>query len=264
MSERISGSETEAFTGKLNPILEQMNASKIPDEHQPTVLFSLTQPSSKARSVLKKCNLQNISIDNMVDHLKEECLYDPNIQDRRANRWNSVTYKEFQAKFSSEDEATRACIEHITLFHKDLPKHLNNDAQLRDRLRNIFKGISWCSTLFEKPISQYSPSSFGSMIITAAANADDRSRNRRNGNEAQPTVHHLFEDQSPNTYNDLFQKQFSSLIAFFAKTPPPHRSRRPFQFQRRQNYINNRTYGNNPGLRTNRRPYFPSSNMNNR
>lgn len=70
ISERITGSKIEPFSGRLNSVLEEKVPSKIREEHQPTVLFSLTQPSSKARSDLKKCNLQNISINQMVDHLK--------------------------------------------------------------------------------------------------------------------------------------------------------------------------------------------------
>ena len=240
-SERLSGAENEPFMSRLNPILEQMGASKVSEEHQPTVLFSLTKPGSKARKVLKRCNLNEVSITQMVTLLKEECLYDTNIQDRRATRWNNITYDTFRAKYSTEDEATRECIEQVTVFHKDLPKHLNNDAQLRDRLQAIFKPISWCSTLFERSISQYTPEGFASHIITAAANADERKALKPGSlgiNLVQP------------------QSTHEKLVAFFAKTPPPHQSRRPIPYRRYNAHQPNRRVNGYQGNRQYPRPQF--------
>ena len=229
-SDRLSGSETETLMARLTPILEQMSASKIPSEHQPTVLYSLTQTGSKARRVLRTCNLTEADVNQVVELLKENCLYDTNIQDRRASRWKNITYNQFRAKYDTEDEATRECIEYVTEYHKDLPMHLNNDAQLRDRLKEIFKPVSWCSTLFERSIAQYSPSSFASQIITAAANADERKSQNPLSTSTNP-IFHMEQQQRGNESNRAPQSNYQNLVAFFAKTPPPHRSRRPVKFQ---------------------------------
>ena len=245
-SDRLSGSETEPFIARLTPILEQMNASKIPFHHQPTVLFSLTQAGSKARKSLRSCNLTDLDIDEAVKLLKNTCLYDSNIQDRRASRWRNITYNQFRSRYDTEDEATRECIDHVTTYHKDLPVHLNNDAQLRDRLKEIFKPVSWCSTLFERSIAQYSPSQFASQVITAAANADERKKLSSDIGSTNPIFHSSTNSESGYAHTFPPEK-VKNLVAFFAKTPPPRRNARPPRFQGTRNFY--------PYRRSNQRNY---------
>ena len=70
-------------------------------------------------------------------------------------------------------------------------------------------------------------------------------------------MHHLSNNQNPSPNKEPSQNQVSSLIAFFARTPPPQRPRRPYQFQRRNDFNSNRANGYNHRFRTGRRPYVP-------
>ena len=88
-----------------------------------------------------------------------------------------MKYSQFKANSRSEDKATRACIEHVTSFHKDLPKHLAVDHALLHRLREIFKSETWCERLYERSTAHQTSHAFSQALITAAANADDRKRN---------------------------------------------------------------------------------------
>ena len=97
-----------------------------------------------------KGNINNTNMDALVDHMKEFCLYDKDIQDRRATRWKGIKYSDFRSHHATEDASTRACIDHVTLFHKELPKHLTSDASLLDSLRQIFGNEPWCATLYER------------------------------------------------------------------------------------------------------------------
>ena len=176
-SERLTGEETDPFTDRLKTILEQMNAFNVHEEHKSLVLFSLT--SGKAREAASKLPLKSISFDEMITSIKKECLYEPSIQERRATRWKNVTYSEFKANSSSEEEATRACVEHVTSLHKDLPENLGIDATLLCRLKDIFKSEMWCESLYKRSAAHQTSHSFSQALITAAANADDSKRNLR-------------------------------------------------------------------------------------
>ena len=241
ISERLDGSEINAFTDRIDPILDQMKAAGIAKEHQPVVVFSLT--TGKARDAAKKGNIHDTTMDELVDHIKECCLYDKDIQSKRATRWQDVKYSDFRAKHTTEDGATRNCIDHLTSFQKDLPKHLTSDASFFDRIKQVFANETWCATLYERSSGYQTAVMFSQAIITAAANFDNLTRSIQS-NLGSSHVNH---SQNQVITNNVHEAASHNLVAFFAKTPPPHNSRRPFRFR--------------PGNRFYRSRY-PSSNHN--
>lgn len=260
VGERLDGDETKPFTDRLEPIMDQMKAANIAEEHPPVVLFSLT--SGKARNAANKVTINDTSIDELVDHIKNSCLYDKDIQGRRATRWNEITYSDFRSRHATEDAATRACIDHVTSYHKDLPKHLTSDTSLLDRIKQIFANEPWCETLYERSSGHQTAIMFSQALITAAANADNRKRVKG----STMSINHVHNNQQQPAQGIANGSSDSSLIAFFAKTPPPHRSRRPHRYrygppywrsrygQGRSSYQRNR-FPPPSGSRSNRRCY---------
>lgn len=120
-SERLDCDVTKPFTDRLEPILNQMKAANIAEQYQPVVLFSLT--NGKARDAAEKVNIYYKIIDALVDHVKNLCLFEKDIQGRCSARWNEITYADFHSRHATEDAATRACIDHVMSYCKDLPRH---------------------------------------------------------------------------------------------------------------------------------------------
>jgi len=129
-----------------------------------------------------------------------------------------------------------------------------NEATLLERIRNIFKDLQWCSTLYERTTPNQSPETFGQLLKTVASNYDDREKRKKTVPAATYTV-------DPPT-----QGTMSVMVAnFFAKTRPPPSYRRPFRYQSRgynhrfrgygshgdRSFGNYRNYGNRryPGQR---------------
>ena len=258
IGERLDGDETKPFTDRLEPILNQMKAASISEQHQPVVMFSLT--TGKARDAVKKVNINNTTVDALVDHIKEVCLYDKDIQERRGTRWKEIKYTDFRSRHDTEDAATRKCIHHVTSYHKDLPKHLTSDASMLDRVRQIFANEPWCATLYERSSGHQTALMFSQALITAAPNADNRKRVTGSGTNNNH-VHHTQQLISQGAASGSYD---ASLIAFFAKTPPPHRSRRPTRYRygspfHRSRYGQGRSY-----YQRNRFPQIPGRSSNRR
>lgn len=223
-SSRPTGEEDESFTSRLKPILEQMETLGIDEHQRPSVLYSLLPSNSPARNACDKIKLQSIHINDMVDEIKKKVLFDNEIQDRRVTRWDSTTYEQFRSLTSSEESATRKCLEFITEYQKDLPKHMLAPEHLYNRLRNIFRSVRWCETLFQRTESHEDPTSFGQKLISAAANFDIRSKK-----QYKPVVP-FHATQTPAPTGTSPTNPHSDLVAFFSKTPPPPRHRRPRRF----------------------------------
>ena len=252
-SERLTVEETHPFTDGLEPILDQMSASGVHEEHKSLVLFSLT--TGKARNAASKLPLQSTSFEEMISSIKNVFLYDSSTQERRATRWSNVKYSQFKANSSSEDEATRACIEHVTTFHKDLPKHLAVDPALLHRLREIFKSETWCESLYERSTAHQTSHGFSQALITAAANADDRKRNLRSESLSTNLVNNI-NISGEDHHGNYSSRNYELLVTFFAKTPPPHRSRRP-PYNRYNSRQNRFRYNRYPSRY--QQPRFPRS-----
>ena len=254
LNERLDGDETKPFTDRLEPILDQMKAASISEQYQPVVLFSLT--TGKARDAAKKININDTSMDAFVDHIKNFCLYDNDIRTRRATRWQEILYSDFRSKHATDDAATRECIDHVTSYHKDLPKHLTSDANLLDRLKQIFSKEEWCSTLYERSSGHQTATLFSQAVITAAANSDNRKRVR---SSTSMNVNHSSGGQLI-PYGNSPQGSFDeSIVLFFAKTPPPHRSKRPTRFRYGGSPSRSRYNQGRPQFQRSRYPRFPSS-----
>jgi len=153
------------------------------------------------------------------------------------NRWNSVQYAQFRAKVSTEHEATGNCIDYLIAHRKDLPDHMNNDASLLERIRQIFKHLPWCMTLYERTTPNQDPNTFGELLKTAASNFDEHQKNKITESTPSFPVQSATKDTSSS---------ISEMVAtFFAKTSPPPNHRRPFRYRRNSypnRYVNR--YGN--------------------
>lgn len=135
------------------------------------------------------------------------------IRKRRVKHWNQVTYAEFRAKHSTEDEASRKCIYHITAHHKNHPMYMFSDAILLDLLRSIFKHVPWCGTVYKRISSGHTSSAFTQATTTAAWNAYDC----KHSENPQTTRAYNLTSGSSHELISTYQH----LVPFFSKTPPP-------------------------------------------
>jgi len=221
VTERVTGEETEPFFHRLNPILQQIKIAQIPDEFQVSVLYSLL--IGKAREAATKISMADVTLDEFVKYLAHHILFEPNIQARKISRWNNITYSEFKTKFHKEHEASSACLDHLKNHHKDLPDHMSSPQILLNRIRDIFKDEPWCTALYERSSITQNPEAFSELIKTAASNADDK--RQRNAHVKPSSSFPVTSNTEPDPSNIV--------AAFFAKTPPPPRYRRPHRYRRR-------------------------------
>ena len=177
-SSRPTGEEGETFTSRLTPIIEQMETLDIAASHRPSVLFSLLPPNTPPRNACTKMQLKSITIETMVSDVKKKVLFDGEVQDRRVTRWNSTTYEQFRKTTDCDETATQKCLEFMIEYQKDLPSHMLAPAHLYNRLRSMFRSVSWCETLFQRTEAHEDSHSFGQKLISAAANQDLRSKNQ--------------------------------------------------------------------------------------
>lgn len=70
--------------------------------------------------------------------MKKKVLFHGEIQDRRVTRWSTVIFDVFRKTIDSEEKATRKCLEFVTEYQKDLPKHILAEEHLYNRIRSIF------------------------------------------------------------------------------------------------------------------------------
>ena len=215
---RPTGEESEPFTFRLNQVLEQMDSMMFPKRSRSHILYALLR--GKAREAASKVNFAHKDIIFLVDSLKREILHDPDKQDRRVTRWNTITYEEFRGTHSTEEDAVRSCLKHLSEHQLDLPPHLHVESALLDRIKAIFRFIPWCSIVFQRTVSAESAASFGSRIISAASNHDLQSKHNRH-NYGKTSVNQT--QQAPPTDH--------SLTTFFSKTPPPPKHRRPQRYR---------------------------------
>lgn len=171
-SNRPTGEESESFCSRLSPITQQMENLQIVPSHRPSVLYSLL--TGKARKACAKLVLTSINLDEMVEEIKKKVLYDGGIKDRRTSSWNTATFEQFRKVSDSEESATRKCLEFITEYQRDIPKHMLAQEHLYTRIRSIFRTVPWCETLFQRTEVHENPTSFGQKLISAAANHDIR------------------------------------------------------------------------------------------
>ena len=249
-STRPTGEDSEPFYFKLHAILEQMESLSFPTQARTHILYSLLR--GKAREAASKIPFAQKDIHFLVDHLKRDLLSDPDKQDRRITRWNNASYTEFRAETSDEEAAARTCIKFLEHHQMDLPAHMRSEAMLLQRLQSVFRFIPWCSLVFQRSSSAESASAFASKVISAASNHDLITKRRSNDYGKTMTVAQL---QPPTNnfpsitrYPSTNTPSDHSLTAFFAKTPPPPRYRRPYRYRypnsnhRRPSYNrNNRT-----------------------
>ena len=116
----------------------------------------------------------------------------------------------------------------MTDYQKDLPTHMLSEALLHKRLRTIFRDVLWCDTLFQRTTAHETPESFAQKLVSAAVNHDRRVSHRPDSS-SKPYHSHI--PNAPDAENNKTTEAFKDLIAFFAKTPPPPRHRRPKRFQ---------------------------------
>lgn len=224
---RPTGEETEPFMHTLQPIIDQLKASNIPEEHQVTTTFTLLL--GKARDVASSINLHEHTIESFVTALKSMLLHDHNIQQRKLNRWNTITFGYYRQRTATLHKAASSCLDTVFQHFKDLPPFMSHDQALLERLRSIFRNESWCLSLYEKASPTMTASEFAELLKTAASNFDQRNAIQTNQNTEKG--HGTYPVDAQNT--TISHHELGLLVnAFFAKTPPPPRFRRPHRFRR--------------------------------
>ena len=121
---RQNGEESETFTSRLMPILEQMENVDIADSHPPFFLFFLLPSNTLARNACTKMQLKFIKIKDMVNDVEKIVLFDGEIPDRRVTIWNSISYDKFRKTTDFDENTTRKCIEFMIEYQKDIPSHM--------------------------------------------------------------------------------------------------------------------------------------------
>lgn len=227
----------ETFTSRLTHITEQAKTLDIDASHQPSVPFSLLPPSTPAPNACIKTQLKSIKIDVMASEVKRKVLFDGEIKDRRATRWNSMTYEQFRKATDCNKTATRKCLEFMIEYQKGLPNHILALAHLYNRLRSIYCSVTWCETLFQRTEAHEDPHVFGQKLIFAAANQDLRSK-------SWPKKFVLYHATRPSASSagssDLLHLE---LVAFSSKTLPLPRRRRPLCSQIGQPLLRGSNFG---------------------
>ena len=218
--DRLTGEENEPFLHRLQPMIDQMRASQISDQHQVTTLFSLL--TGKAKLVASKVRSNTLSIKEFVDEIASVLVFEHNIQQRKANRWKALTFSDFRANSKTHHDAVQSCIEHLTAHQKDLTRHNRCDHHLLAQFREVLEFEEWCTTLYEQDLPTMSSSSFAQRLLTAASRFDSRQKRPPTATSSyhtseQPTHHNL-----PDSYNATHLSHM--VAAFFAKTtiPPRH------------------------------------------
>lgn len=125
---------------------------------------------------------------------------------------------ELRSKEHSDEFAVRKCIDHLMNHQKDLTEHLS-------------------ATLYERSASEQTSSSFAHALITAAANADESRKKTGNASTDIPLypVSTMVQHRPPAAMEQGLGYD-AQLMAFFAKTPPPPRYRRPFRYRGHNNH----------------------------
>lgn len=132
-------------------------------------------------------NINNTAISALVDMIKDFCLYDKDIQGRRATRWNKIIYFDFCFRHDTEDGATRACIDSVTFYQKDLSTHLTSGASLPDRIKQIFSNEPWYATIYERSNGYQTALMLSQALITTTTNAD----NWRRAKGSKMSINHV-------------------------------------------------------------------------
>lgn len=136
-----TGDEMEAFTSPRTEILQHMETLNIQKNQPPSVLFTLLSgPPPKACTSI---SITDVSSDEMVEHIKKKVIYDREIKDHRVTSWKNATFVQFRNVTDAEEKATRICLECTTEYQKDLQTYLQADELLYDRIRSIFRHVSW-------------------------------------------------------------------------------------------------------------------------
>lgn len=218
---RPTDDENEPCNSRVEPIVDQMKDFEISESHKPSVLFSLLPgPARKDCKILKR---HALPLEQMLDEIRKKILFDDEVKDRRVIRWTSVTFSKLRQNCSSEEQATRKCLEFVTEYQKDIPKHILAEKHLYTPICSISRSVLRYETLFQRTKAHENASSFGQKLISAAANHDIRSKNQTKSST-------LFQASSGTSTLNLQDSQWSDLIAFFSKTPPPPGHRRPGRF----------------------------------
>lgn len=93
----------------------------------------------------------------------------------------------------------------------NLPQLMLHPQTLLARLRDIFKGQTWCLALYEKVIPNMSSEGFCELLKTAAINAIDRNQMAITKHEPSMSYNvnqHEQQTNVPNLVTALFRKPF--------------------------------------------------------
>lgn len=191
--------------------------------------FLLTdQPSSSPRpsvslARLHQFFLSTVTMESMLQDIKNIVLYDKDVQEGRVSQRMNITYSQFCTQEDRNETATRKCIGNPRDLQKNLPDHLQTPQHLLTQFCDVFRHILWCSTLYQDTDLHEDAASFAQKLVSAAASFDLAQKSRPDGD-----THHF----SSGFYGSPSASELNDLVAFFAKTPLLSRDHHPFCFRR--------------------------------
>ena len=91
-----------------------------------------------------------LTVMEFVEELPAALVFEHNIQQRKANRWKSLTFSDFRTNSKTHHDAVQRRIEPPTAHQKDLASHNRSDHHFLARFREVFEFGDWCTTLYEQ------------------------------------------------------------------------------------------------------------------
>lgn len=126
----------------------------------------------KARSVASTISIADTNLDIFLIEQKRNLLYDHNIQQRRAHRWNSTTFESFRCS-QSILKATSAYIEFSIAHQKGLPMFIKRD-QCILKFESSIQKWAMLSNAIWTVYSNHLSDRIVEILKTAASNHDMR------------------------------------------------------------------------------------------
>lgn len=197
-------------------------------DHLTPLIYALLM--GEARKACKKRKLSSLTLEDVIEEVKKRVLFDDEIKVPRVTHWTTATFENFRQNADSDEKAMRKCLEFVNEYQRGLPKHLLAEEHLYNRIRFIFRSIAWCETLFQRIKAHDIAISLSQKLISAAVNHDMRATIQHHAiapfHASLLTVSCLGQTETP----------WFNFIAFFSKTPPLSRHRRPSRFNQSKCY----------------------------
>lgn len=91
-----------------------------------------------------------MSLEEMIDAVKKQVLFDYEIKDSRITRWTSVTFDQFRKTTECEEKSARKVLAFVMKCQRDISKQLLAKEHLYTCIKSIFRSVTWCEILYQR------------------------------------------------------------------------------------------------------------------